>query len=329
MNAKLQQKLSLFTENAQEVKSAFTWHNPMTKRLAALLYALEGRRVNCDAIRDAQALMKNNTGAFSAFRGNMALCLAALLSLRPGRERLFADTLTVYDMLKNTKLYRSDFLAVAAYQIAAHGDSARYGQTVERTRAFYDGMKADHRFLTGQDDYIFAAMLALSDIDVPDGTARIERIFARLKPEFWTGNSVQMLAQVLVLGGNDDKTPDRVLEMRDAFRAQGIKLDKMYTLPSLGVLALLPADTETLAAEIREAQGFLRGQKGFGALSVDMQEILLVSASAVASAYAEDPQDNVLTASLATSIANIMLAQEAAMIAAISASTAAAAASSN
>ena len=329
MNVKLQQKLSLFTENAQEVKRAFTWHNPMTKRLAALLYALEDRRVNCDAIRDAQALMKSNTGTFSAFRGNMALCLAALLSLRPGRDRLFSDTLAVYDMLKNAKLYRSDFLAVAAYQIAVHGDPARHGQTVERTRAFYDGMKANHWFLTGQDDYIFAAMLALSDIDAADGIARIERIFSRLKPEFWTGNSVQTLAQVLVLGGNDGETPNRVLVLRDAFRSQGVKLDKMYTLPSLGVLALLPVDTETLVADIRDAQGLLRGQKGFGALSVDMQEILLFSASAVVSAYAENRQDNVLTASLATSIANIMLAQEAAMIAAISASAAAAAASSN
>lgn len=55
-------------------------------------------------------------------------------------------------------------------------------------------MKNDHRFLTGQDDYIFSAMLGLSDIDVTQGVARMERFFQTLRPEFHTGGGVQALA---------------------------------------------------------------------------------------------------------------------------------------
>ena len=329
MNTNLQRKLVLFVQNAQTIKGEFRWQDTAVKQLAALLYALEGRPVDCDAIRNAQTQIKDNTGAFSAFRGSVALSIAALLSLSGNRETLFSDTLRVYELLKKTKLRSSDFLVVAAYQIAAHGKPEEYPRIVERTRAFYEAMKEKHWFLTGEDDYIFAAMLGLSGMDVTDGAARMEQIFSRLKPEFRDKNSVQALSQVLVLGENGPNTPERILVLRDALKAEKIKMDKTYTLPSLGVLALLPVDTETIVREIGEAQSFLREQKGFGSFSVDTQTLLLFSAALVASAHTENLKDSVLTASLATSILNIIIAQEAAMIAAVCASSAAAASAAN
>ena len=327
MNPNLQQKLALFAQNTQTIKKEFRWQDTMTKWLAALFYALEGQPVDCDAIQGAYTRIKETSGIFSAFRGNMALSLSALLALSGNQETLFSDVLRVYEMLKKTKLRNSDFLVVAAYQIAAHGNAGQYPQIVARTRTFFDGMKAKHWFLTGEDDYIFAAMLGLSAMDVSGGLARMEQIFSRLKPEFRDGNSVQTLAQVLVLGESTDDTLNRLLSLRGTLKEQRLRLDKTYTLPSLGVLALLPADTETIVRDIGEAQSFLRTQKGFGRFSVDTQTLPLFSASIVAHAYAENLKDDVLTASLATSILNIIIAQETAMIAAICASSAAAAAS--
>ena len=106
MNYTGQNKLELFTCNAQIIKKEFTWQNPLTKRLAALLYALEGRTVDCVAIRQCLVLIKQNTGAFSNFRGKMALCVAALLSLSPNPQEVFSETLKVYDLLKGVKRYR-------------------------------------------------------------------------------------------------------------------------------------------------------------------------------------------------------------------------------
>jgi hypothetical protein len=323
-----QSKLELFAENAQIIKKEFTWQNTLTKRLAALLYAQEGKTVDCESIRQCHALIKQNTGAFSTFRGNMALCVAALLSLSPNPQAVFCDTLKVYDLLKGVKLHASDFLVVAAYQIASQSNASDYVNTVTRTRSFYDGMKARHFFLTGQDDYIFAAMLGLTDLDAAAGAERIEQLHSRLKGEFWDKNSVQALAQVLVLGDSDDGSADRVLVLRDALREQKIKLDKTYTLPVLGILALLPVEIDTIVRDLGLAQDALRGQKGFGSLSVTTQELLLFAASIVAGEYAENVKAGILTATLSTSITNIIIAQQAAMIAAISASTTAAASSS-
>ena len=328
MKQLIDKKLTLFTTNTEIIKSGFTWQNTLTKRLAALLYTLDDKKVNCEAIQECHNIIKNNTGIFSTFRGNMSLCIAAMMSLRENRDQMFSNTMRVYNLLKTAKFHASDYLTVAAYLIAANKNSEYYQSTVERAKEFYDGMKQQRWFLTGQDDYIYAAMLGLSDIDTAAGIERVEHLYQRLKPEFWPGNSVQALSQVLVLGGKSDDTAYHLLTLRDTLRSRKIKLDKMYTLPALGVLALIPIDGAVLAQDILEAQSYLRAQKGFGSLSISTQELLLFSSAIISSVYAEEMKNNIVT-SISTSIASIIIAQQVAIITAVSASTSAAASSSS
>jgi len=323
MKTEIQTKLALFAENAQAIKKEFRWHDTLIKKMAALLYALDNKSIDNDAIRNSHNMIKNSTGVFSTFRGNMALSIAAMLSLKNNREELFDESVTVYNMLKSAKFWASDYLVVAAYEIAVNANPEKYEKVIIRMRGFYYGMKSNGFFRTGQDDYIFSAMLGLSDIDVNTGTERIEQLYKRFKSEFWSGNSVQALAQVLVLSGDCEAAADRVVAIRDEMKAQKTRLDRMYTLPALGVLALLPVDTNTIVREISEAGTFLRTQKGFGSLSVTKQALLLFASAIVASVYAEGLKEDVVTASVSTSIASILIAQQTAMIAAMSASAAA------
>ena len=76
-----QNKLTLFATNTEEIRTEFKWQNVMTRRMAALLYAQENRAIDGDAIRRCHTMIKESTGVLSTFRGNMALCMAALLSL--------------------------------------------------------------------------------------------------------------------------------------------------------------------------------------------------------------------------------------------------------
>lgn len=329
MNEQYSARLDLFAENAQRIKKAFPWQNTMVNRLAGLLYTAENKAADVEAIRASHELIKENTGLFSSFRGTSVISIAALLSLSAEKEQQFANTLTVYDFMKEIKFRASDYLVIAAYQIAAHTTSDRYQHTVERAKMFYDSMKAKHRFLTGQDDYIFSAMLGLSNIDVDRGVDRMEQLYTSLKPEFLSGNSVQALTQVLVLGEEAPEAAARVLALRDAFRTQGIRMDKEYTLSSLGVLSLLPCSREVLVTEVSETYEYLRTKKGFGSWSIGKQELLLLSAALVAFKYVDEVRNGVLTTTLSTSITNIVIAQQAALAGAAAASAAAAASSSS
>jgi hypothetical protein len=203
--------LTVFANNWQTIKKKFKLHHSSTKRLAALLYAIDNKPIDCIAIRECHSLIKKNTGIFSAFRGNMVLGLAAMLSLKENRKDIFARTVSVYKMLKKEGFRASDYLAVAAYEIASNEKLDDYQQIARRARVFYKGMKANSFFRTGEDDYIFSAMLGLSDIEVEDGIERIELLYQRFKSEFWSKNSIQMLVQILVLGEESDLAVDRVL----------------------------------------------------------------------------------------------------------------------
>jgi hypothetical protein len=317
MNEQYAARIELFAENAQRIKKAFPWQNAMVSRLAGLLYTAENKSADEDAIRASHELIKENTGMFSSFRGNSAISIATMLSLSADKEQQLANTLTVYDLLKDVKFRASDTT------------TDKYQHTIERTKMFYDSMKAKHRFLTGHDDYIFSAMLGLSDIDVDSGIDRMEQLYTALKPEFMSGNSVQALTQVLVLGKEAPEAADRVLALRDAFRAEGIRLDKEFTLSSLGVLSLLPSNNKDMVTEVSETFELLRTKKGFGNWSIVKQELLLLSAALVAFKSVEDVQNGIVTSMLSTSITNIVIAQQAALAGAAAAASAAAIASSS
>lgn len=322
-------RLELFVDNAQRIKKAFPWQNVQVNRLAALLYTAENRIADPEAIRASHELIKENTRMFSSFRGTSAISIATLLSLSPKPEQQLAQTLEVYDLMKDFKFRASDYLVIAAYQIAAHTTSDQYVRTIERSKAFIDGMRAKHPFLTGQDDYIYAAMLGISDIGTEHGVERLEQLYVALKPEFFSGNSVQALTQVLVLGGEASEPADRVLRLREAFRAQDIRMDKEYTLPSLGILSLLPYEHKELVSDVSETYEFLRTQKGFGNWSINKQELLLLSASLVSYKYVDDVKNGILTSAISTSLTNIIIAQQTAIAVATATSAAAASSSSN
>lgn len=320
-------RIELFWMNTQKLKGKFVWQNILLKRLAALLYAAEDREVDDVAIRESHDLIKANTSSFSSFRGNSAMSLSTLLALHDNRDSQLGETIRVYDMMKAAKFRASDYLVIAAYQIAANTGREEYSKTIERAKAFYDGMKARHYFITGENDYIYAAMLGLSNVEIGSGLERMEQLYEALKPEFRSGDALQSLTQVLVLSGETEGVESHLLDLRDRFSQRGMKLDKQYTLASLGVLSLLPADPETLADEVIEAYEFLRARPGFGQWSVTKQELLLFASALIALGYVDDVKNGILQTTISTSLTNIIIAEQTTI--AVAVATSAAASSSN
>ncbi|MBD3922741.1 DUF4003 family protein [Paenibacillus sp. PR3] len=324
-------RLALFADNAGEMKTSFKWHHAMVNRLAALLYTVEDRTVDVPAIRENIDRIKKNTGIFSSFRGSAVVSFASQLSLSSDPDTQLARALDVLELLRGLKFRSSPYLSVAAYQIAAHATVEQYADVTERARSFYTAMKENHPFLTGQDDYIFTAMLALSDIEVTAGTERMEQLYTLLKAELRIGNGLQALSQVLVLGEGMTDPVSRVLRLKDAFRSKGIKMDRSDTLSSLGVLTLLPCDDGDIVEDLVQTSEWLRMQKGFSRWSVTEPELLLYSSAFVAYQHLQESSgsDIVPITALSTSLTNILIAQQAAITAAATASAVAASSSSH
>ena len=85
---------------------------------------------------------------------------------------------------------------------------------------------------------------------------------------------------------------------------------------SLALFALLPAEIDLLVDQVVEIYEWLRTQEGFGAWSINKQELLLFSSALTALQHVESLQNEILTSSMSTTITNIIIAQQAAMTAA-------------
>jgi len=328
MNNELQEKLALFAENNQQIKSDFPWQGAMSKRLVASVYAMGDRTLDSDAIRDCHKMIKDEVGIFSSFRGNLSLYIASSLSLDEHPEQLFSDMIQVYKLLKEEKFWSSDFLAATVFEITANAESENFSTIVNETKEFFDEMKASHRLRVGGDDYIFAAMLALSDVSLHTGIERLNQLYSQLRSEFGfttPGSSILALSQMLVLGESTDKCVRNTLQLNEQLRERKIRLDRSFVLPSLGVLGLLEVDMEVIINDLMAARDYLRGQKGFGALSISEQELLLYVVSFVADSNICDLENNAMQANVTTNITNLIIAQQVAMMVAISAAVSAAA----
>ena len=94
----------------------------------------------------------------------------------------------------------------------------------------------------------------------------------------------------------------------------------------LGVLATLPAETNTIVADLAEVDDFLSAQKGYGLFGLDRKQRLMHAGMIVTSDYLKN--DRTMSTAAIHGTISLIAAQQAAMCAAIAASSAAASSSS-
>ena len=322
-------RIDLFIENYRSIKGKFFWQPVILKRLVAMIYAVRSRTMDDNVVAESMRLVKKNTSPFSYFRGNMILPVSAMLSLQSDTQKVLGKVLQVYEMMKAARFWGSPYLVIAACQIAIESGEDDLTAVVARARAFYNGMRARHFFITGSRDYIAVALLALSGVDVESGLLRMEEMHKEMKPKIHYSMGSQAIAQVLLMGNARAGNTERVLLLRDAFRQRKFRLDRDFTYPLLGLLALLGADADTLADEVVEAYKYMRKQKGLGAWSVNKIELILFASSFVALSHATVEGSDAVIPAVSDGVAAMVINQYIAILImmATSAATTAAAAS--
>ncbi|MBQ9765105.1 MAG: DUF4003 family protein [Lachnospiraceae bacterium] len=315
--------------NRDIIKQDFKMENVYIYPVCANVFLGKRQNVEPDKMQNCLRILKENTGVFSNFRGNGRIPMLSMLALDSAPEEKFRKALTFYSKLKDY-FWGSEYLAVASMIVTELVDETRYEEVAERTRKIYEIMKAEHPFLTSSEDSVFASLLALSDKTEAEMVREVEACYNRLKPDFFSGNAVQSLSHVLALGeGSVEDKCKRVMDIFYALREKGCKYGTDYQLATLGALALLPVDIETLVDEMIDVDIFLSGQKGYGFFGIE-KRTRIMHAAMIVSTYHTDQNDNNLmgAAALSGSIA-LVAAQQAAMCAAIAASGAAAASAGN
>lgn len=326
----IKNKCELFANNYKELSKNFKWGYPINNRLGALLYTMEDRTVDSEAINRCRKIIKDNTGVFSQFKDITNFIVSVMLSLHSEPEALFRGVLQVYNEMKKEGFHSSHYLVIAAASIAQQVDPNQYHQVVAAAKQHYDTMKEEHRWITSADDYGFAAMLALAEQPISQSAREIENCYRILKADYSYSNVVQALSQVLVFSEEDSASKcRRVYELYQALKRRKCKLGPGMEMSFLGVLALLKEDSDKLAEEIAEATDYLSSKKGFGYWSITSRERVLFTAALICNDYLGNVKKGLLKITMNNNIIEIIVAQQMAAIAATTAASAAAASSAS
>ncbi|MGM9987692.1 MAG: DUF4003 family protein [Bacillaceae bacterium] len=320
----MQAQLDLLVRNYHVVKKAFKWENNLIRHLCAFLATMERQEVNIEYIMEKKEAITTRVSVFSSFRGNNLLPLATMLALdeQKGTPISVDKLLSIYEQLKKQKFKNSVYLPIVAYQLAKTVEETRIAEAIERASLFYNGMKQNHPWLTSKDDYVLAMMLGTTDLPVESTLEEIEGCYKMLNSQgFWKGNGLQNLSNILALSSQSvEEKCTNVHDLCVGLKESSYKPDE-YTLPLLGVLSFVDKG-EKAVQQIVEGADYLKTQPGYGMFSTSKQMRLMFVIGLYVQEQLDNATDTLLKATIGNSIQAILIAQQAATIAAVSAATA-------
>lgn len=330
MNTELKAKVDLMADNFHELKQAFRWESHLIQHFGAMISATREAKVNIEHIRDVKAYIKAQTSWVSYFRGYNEMIISMLLSNEPAYEQVFERANRVYEDLKQSGFSRGSYLPLAAVIIALSAEPSDYGMVYDRMERIYQNMKKNHFWLTSQDDYVLAAVLGASNLEVEKTAIEMEKCYQILNGAgLYKSNELQSLSHVLSMGEESAESKcDKAIRIQKHLKSTPCKL-KYHGLVSLGVLALVTDQPEAIAEEVLEVYEYLYNTQGYGFWGIDSNLRGILAAAIVSDFYADRLSDNLIEATVANSITSIIIAQQTAMMAAVAASSAAAASASS
>jgi hypothetical protein len=322
MNEQTRLHCELFIENKERIKSVFGWDSGLIHLACSLIYTAKDKRTDESTLQFCKELLKQRVGIFSNFRSTARSPIASMLAASGSPELTLDHGLEVYGLLKKD-FWGSDYLPMAAMIIAQMENQNEYERIAVRTRILYERMKAEHPFLTSGEDSALCALMALSDKPDDNLIHDAETCYGILKPYFFSGNAVQSLSHILALcDGQTEEKCERTIMLFNKLKEAGHKYGTEYELPTLGVLAMTDGDSDEIIREMIEIDAWLYTQSGFGFFSSISKKQRLMYAGILA--QKDFAQNGTMETVAINSTISMILAQEAAMCAAVAASAAAA-----
>jgi hypothetical protein len=331
MNPVLKEKADLMVENFYELKSNFKWDTNLFKHFAAMVYSTRGRRLNSERLQEVKQFINDETSWTSYFRGTNKFIIASLLSLEENYAEFFRKMTEVYDRMREKGLRRSVQLPMAAYTITKEVPRDQWDEKIDRMLQFYNKMKENHFWITSSDDYVFAAVLASTDLNVSETTYNMERCYSYLNNEgFYKGNYLQTLSHILAIGEETvEEKCSKAVKLHNSLKELGCKL-QYHGMATLGLLALVSTDVDSMTRDIKDVYEYIYSKDGYGFWSLDKNMRTMLAATIVSDFYVDEAKRGVMQVALGNSITAIIIAQQqAAVAAACAASTAAASSSSS
>lgn len=234
--------------------------------ISAFLFASAGKRADIDRYVECRKYLRKHVNIFSEIRGIAETIVITKMCLANDYEAYLAGVMEVYKKLRSLhKLTASPFMVMAAVNIYEGGGTERADANIEKLETVYKEMKAEHFWLTGDEDRPFIAMMVSRDINVAAISSEVSACYEACRKMSFSKEAMHTASQIMSLSGKSIEA--KVADMGDTVEALkkhklwGMKSDLM---PASAALGFINAGAEEKAEEIKEIYDYLKKQKGFG-----------------------------------------------------------------
>lgn len=325
MKSELKNKVNHMLEVYMKISKDYKWENNLSQHFAALTYILKNKEFEKENIEDMKIVIKENTGVFSNYRGNTMFILSMLLCSEYDNPKEKFIKMMEYDRkLKEEGFKNNMYLPIANYALVLTCEEDSIDTRIKKAYEIYCEMKKNHPWLTSADDYPLCVLLAGSEKTIDTNIKNIEECYKYLNEEgFSKGNGLQFLSHILSFGDETNSSKvKRCMKIFDSLKENKLRIYSSY-YAALGLITLISNDNSDAIQDLIDVAQYLNGLKKYKWLGKGMN--ILIASAIVSNEYIKDKlnEKDLLTTTLGITVEALIAAQTAAMVAGVTASTAA------
>lgn len=267
MNIQTQNLLDQIVEDMNQLKKKMIWEadSYAMATISAFLFASANKRADIEKYVECKKYLKKHVNLFSEIRGISEAIVITKMCLSDNHEEYLAGVVDTYKKLRSIhKLTASPYMVMAAVNIYEGGGSFKADENIEKLESVYKQMKADHFWLTGDEDRPFLAMLVSRDMDINSISADISACYEACKKMSLSKETMHTASQIMSLSGKSVEV--RVSDLNNtvnALKEHKLKGMRYELMPMAAALGLIEGTAEEKASAIKENFDYLKTKKGF------------------------------------------------------------------
>ncbi|MFC7061027.1 DUF4003 family protein [Halobacillus seohaensis] len=180
MGRDLDQIIAEYIEVFTQLKKKLKWStvDPSSLMMISSLYSMNEKSFQMERFSAISNYIKKNVGVFSTLKSSLRFTIAAMIDLRFDEPKEnFHKYLAVYEKLVEGGFKRGNFTYIAALSLLTSNAETDSDLLIDRAMIIYKNMKKSHYFLTGDNDYPLALLLAQLDSNIDDLISDIDRYY--------------------------------------------------------------------------------------------------------------------------------------------------------
>ena len=219
--------------NYRRMTEEFRFDGEYVNQFASLFYSNIGEEFNIQAVKEIRKYFIKNTSRMSYFRGEVLYILSFLISIESNRAEFIEKTIDIYEKLKEEGFTESSYSTLASYIIVKYSKEKEQAKIIERMHRIYISMKKEYPDITGEEDYISCAILAIEGIEEKELLNSMENILCYFEEkEMFSKNSVQGLIMAFLTNTNNISL-NKINELLLEFERRDMKVSHQF-LPFIG-----------------------------------------------------------------------------------------------